>query len=307
MNKIYKKSFLFFAALMMGLFVIVSAQDPELIIDENFQDWPETERSDPDATLEDLNAYCEQTLMLPGPDEFDIYYLTGGSGVVTMIKYQISPDCGTKKYNRDGIEPTEGVTIGFIGLMKVSEETDTIGQMYLPKLSNVTKVWFTYSCTGSNRGIRIYHSLDNGETWENTYGEEILPEGDAQMGQVVEIDGLDLNNVLIKFTSGVDNSDVSQISRLHDLKIWGVPGGPETGMDIHEVADITAKYVQGTGLILNGPVESVRIFDLTGRLVEESGVAGNQILSLDHLSDGVYIITAVDRESRLFNQKFLKH
>jgi len=306
MRKIYTKLFVI-TTFILGFLVAVNAQEPELIIEENFQDWPETDRADPDADPNDLNAWCEQTLFLPGPDDFDIYYLTGGKGKITLIKYQLSPFCSTKKFNRDGIEPTEGVSEGFVGLMKVSEETDTIGQMYLPKLSNVTKIWFTFSCTGSNRGVRIYHSLDNGETWENTAGYEILATGDAQMGDWFEIEDLDLNDVIIKFTSGVDVSDVSQISRIHDVQVWGVPGSKETGMDIREIAEITARYIPGTGLVLEGNIASVKIFDLTGRLVRESEIMGNQTLQIDNLSDGVYILQAFDAESRVLNKKFMKH
>jgi len=295
------------AILVLGFTLAGYSQSAELIIDEDFQDWPATE-----GVVSDPPADCEQFNHIAGPDLYDIDYVTGGSGQVTLIKYLISPECNTKRVNQ-GESATNAidVTTGFIGLTKTSEEGDTIGQMYFPELSNITGIEFGYSCTSSDRGIRVYTSTDGGETWEGPWTEDGPGVGeiigsDTKLGEMVELD-INRDNVILKFTSGVDYDGVSQNSRIHNIKIWGVPGWRETGIDEAKSAEIDAYYAAGIGLVIEGEVSHVSIHDLTGRVVRESFVYGNQTMDLSGLPDGAYIMRASDADQHVFTKKFMKH
>lgn len=294
---------------MIGLgFMGLTAQDPVLIIDENFQDWPATE-----GVLAEGEDSCENFNHIAGPDLYDLTYETGGSGKVTLIKYLISPTCNSKRVNRGdvSIDLQFDVTTGFIGLTKTVEEGDTIGEMHLPKLSNVTQVEFGFSCTSSDRGIRLYTSTDDGATWEGPWTPdgpgtgEIIGTDDAQLGEYRIID-INRDNVILKFTSGVDLDGVSQNSRIHDIKVYGVPGGHETGIADMEAPGIKAYYVQGSGLVVEGEVISAEVFDLNGRIILKSDQPGDQILDLSGFAEGTYIFRATDIHQRGYTKKFTK-
>jgi hypothetical protein len=286
----------------------LSAQDPVLIIDEDFQDWPATEdvKSEPGDS-------CERFHHIAGPDMYDLAYETGGSGQVTLIKYLISPECNSKRVNQGevSIDLQFDVTTGFIGLTKTVDEGDTIGEMHLPTLSNVTKIEFGYSCTSSDRGVRLYTSTDEGATWEGPWtadgpGIGEIIGSDTKLGEHVELD-INRDNVILKFTSGVDLDGVSQNSRIHDIKVWGVPGSHETGIDEAEASGIHAYYVKGTGLVIKGEVESAAVYDLTGRVILRSDQAGDQIMDLSGFADGTYIFRATDIHQRGYTKKFSKY
>jgi hypothetical protein len=301
-----KKALLISAVFVLGFVLAGNAQDATLIIDEDFQDWPATE-----GIVSDPPSECESVPLVTGPDVYDIEYVTGGSGEVTLIKYAISPECNTKYVNR-GDTPNNAidVTTGFIQLTKTVEEGDTIGQMYLPELSNVTNIEFGYSCTGADRGIRLYTSTDGGETWEGPWTEEGPGVGEiirsnVQQGEMVELT-INRDNVILKFTSGIDDEDVSQNSRIHNIKIWGVPGFRETGIDEAKRQEVNAWYAPEIGLVIEGEVSYVGIFDLTGRMVKESYVFGNQTIDISGLSGGIYIMKALDSEQEVVTKKFMK-
>jgi hypothetical protein len=292
---------------LAGGIIASNAQDPVLIIDEDFQDWPATAgvKSDPPDSCETFNH-------IAGPDLYELQYETGGAGKVTLIKYLISPECNTKRVNQgEAAQNATDVTTGFVGLTKTEEETDTIGQMYLPKLSNVTDMEFGYSCTSSDRGVRLYTSTDNGETWEGPWTEDGPGAGeiigsDTKMGEMVEL-SINRDNVILKFTSGVDYDGVSQNSRIHNIKIWGVPGGPEMGLEEDQSISIQARYVLGSGLMIKGEVTYFSIYDLNGRLVMESYQGGDQVVDLSDYPDGTYVLTMEDRDHEVQTSKFIKY
>jgi len=302
-----KKALFLTAIFVLGFALSGYSQDAVLIVDEDFQDWPATE-----GVVSDPPADCEQFNHIAGPDQYDLEYETGGAGKVTLIKYLISPECNTKRVNQ-GESATNAidVTTGFIGLTKTQEEGDTIGQMYFPEMSNITEIEFGYSCTSSDRGIRLYTSTDGGETWEGPWTEDGPGVGeiigsDTKLGEMVELN-INRDNVILKFTSGIDYDEVSQNSRLHNIKIWGVPGWRETGISETERSGIKAWYASGTGLVIEGAVDYVGVYDLTGRKVRESFVHGKQTIDLSDLSGGAYIMRARDAEDNVFTKKFMIH
>ncbi len=277
------------------------AQTEELLIDLDFQDWeasPGVQSDPPDS--------CEVGVPnITGPDTVIINYETGGSGAVTLWKYFVSPLCNTKYVNRgDQAENNIDVTTGFVSLGKAPNEGDTVGQFILPKLSNVTVIEFAYSCTGSGRGVRIYSSIDDGETWEGPIGGEHILAG-VQGGEFATED-INSDNVILKITSGLKDDGTSQYTRIHNIQVWGVPGGVETGLSDIKASGITAYYAAKEGLVIKGDVKSVFIYDITGRLMIKSLEAGNQTITLSSLSNGIYFVKANDRENRVYTRKFIK-
>ena len=277
-----------------------------MIIDEDFQSWPATE-----GVVSDPPADCEATPNIPGPDFYELTYETGGTGQMKLIQYFISPECNTKRVNQgETAENAPGVTTGFISLRKTIEETDTIGEMWLPKLSNVTEIEFAFSCTSSDRGVRVYTSIDDGVTWEGPWTEdgpgdvEIIG-ADTKLGVVYWIP-IERDNVIIKFTSGVDYDGVSQYTRIHNILVTGVPGGPETGIGTHSKNSLDAFYVPGRGLVIKGPAIGASVFDVTGKLVARSGEAGDQVMDLSGEPEGTYIVSVRNTAGETFRKKFVK-
>ena len=296
-----KKKLLFVQVIIFSFCFCAFAQTPVLLIDENFQDWEATTgiKSEPGDSCE---SFSHQT----GPKLVEIMLETGGKATITLSHYAVSPLCNSKYVNRgDALENGVGVTTGFVSLSKAPTPTDTIGEFIISKLSNVSSVEFAFSCTGSSRGIRLYKSTDNGATWGDFIGSEHW-EADAQLGVLVT-EEINADNVMLKFTSGTKESDgTSQNSRIHNIKVWGVPGSAELGISDPKKDDITAYYVTDKGLVIKGELYQASIFDLMGRIVKRSNTSGNQTIDLSNCSDGVYILKGMNKDGKVFVQKFIK-
>lgn len=301
------KNILTLSFVLLAGIVCAQAQDAELIIDEDFQTWTATEgvKSDPADS-------CENSVPnILGPDQYDLSYETGGSGLVTLIRYVISPECNSKRVNQgESASNAIDVTTGWVRLAKHNAETDSIGEMWLPKLSNVSELEFGYSCTSSDRGIRLYTSTDDGVSWEGPWtmdgpGVGEIIGSDTKLGEMYVLD-INRDNVILKFTSGVDLDGNTQFTRIHNIKVWGVPGGAETGLGEKDAASIISYYATGIGLVIKGEVSSVSIYDLGGRMVAQSYQAGDQVIDLSEQSDGTYIMKAKDMNQNTLTRKFLK-
>ena len=294
-----KKKLLIIQVIIFIFCFCAFAQTPVLLIDENFQDWTATTgiKSEPSDSCE---SFPHQT----GPDVFDISLVTGGKATITLIKYAVSPQCNSKKQNLNAGVNGDGVTTGFVSLSKAVEVTDTIGEFIISKLSNVSSIEFAFSCTGAPRGIRLYQSTDDGATWGDMIGGEHW-EDNAQYGVLIT-EEINTDNVMLKFTSGTKNDGTSQNARIHNIKVWGVPGPAEMGITDPRIEDITAYYVTGKGLVIKGDLNQAAIFDLMGRMVKRSNTSGNQTVDLSNCSDGVYILKAMNNDDKVFIQKFIK-
>jgi hypothetical protein len=297
------KNLLFFQVILFGICICAYGQDPVLLIDEDFQDWTATE-----GVVSDPATSCESFPHQPGPDVFEINLETGGKVTFTLSTYAVSPLCNSKHVNRgDALENGDGVTTGFVSLSKdIVAPIDTVGILIISKLSNVSSVEFAFSCTGDSRGLLLYKSTDDGATWGDPVGGDHW-ESNAQDGALYTED-INADNVMLKFTSGTKQTDgTSQNSRIHNIKVWGVPGSPELGIKDPAIANITAYYdVLRKGLVIRGDVSETAIFDLMGRLVKRSNTIGNQTIDLSNFSDGLYILKSMDKDGRVFVQKFIK-
>ena len=301
------KKNLLLTTILAFCFFAVNAQS-QLIIDENFQDWEATEDTDPadcEAGLEPVGEYIIRTMGL-----------TTTSGTVsidvTMIKTAISPDCNTKRVNRgDQTENTPGVTTGFVQLWKTVEETDTIGEMVFGPISHIDSIRFGHSATGSDRGIRIYKS-NNGIDWERATEDE-FGDGDSQAGVMRTIE-IDDTNVYIKFTSGIDiMDDISQMSRLHNLEVFGVPEEVVVGikkenntclLKVYPIPATDYVILESSSDLLNSDFQ---IINILGETVYSSTIE-NQKLSIDlsNVISGVYFIQVTQNNNRYVNQLLVK-
>ncbi len=292
-----KRNLLTFVLSVLAVFFTVHAQTAETIIFLNFQDWT----ASPEVYSDADSCETGQTFN-PGPDKFQIDYLTGGSGEIELWDYVVSPVCNCKHWNRDGQDCAIDITPGWVELGKLSDPDDTIGTLILPKMTNVTWIEVGFSCTGDGRGLRIYASTDDGENWTGPIGGEHL---DGNQDGAFATEDINMDNVIIKLTSGVDNSDVSQYARIHNIEVKGVPGGPETGVSEMTARSIEAYYTSGEGLVVKGDVHYLAVYDITGRLILESHETGNQTVPLTSLSDGVYFVKAFDRNHKVYTRKFV--
>ena len=287
--------------LFLFFVLAVRAQTEESIIYLDFQDWTATEGAQYDPPDSCEGDYPD---LITGPEKISIDYETGGHGQVTLVKYYVSPLCNCKKVNRgDLTECGLDITTGWVALAKVEEETDTIGEFILPKLSNVTAIAVGFSCTGSNRGFRLYASTDDGVSWGDPIGGEHW-EADAQTGVLIE-EAINMDDVILKITSGTKDDGTSQYTRLHNVEVWGVPGWQETGVSDPHPGSLSIYYRAGKGLVIDGEVKAVSVYDITGRLLRESHDSGSRIMTLPELSDGVYFARVTDPRERVYTRKFV--
>ncbi|MBN1180922.1 MAG: T9SS type A sorting domain-containing protein [Bacteroidales bacterium] len=285
--------------LLLNIFLVlcltfIYAQS-ELIIDENFQQWDPTEDTNPDT--------CE--LGLVHVDSFiyrDMSLVTSSGTVpisVKMMKAAISPTCGSKLYNRDGDPMPDGVSLGFVQLAKIDTVTDTIGIFVFGPIAQIDSIVFAHSATGSGRGIRIYKSYTNDTTWERATLDEFT-DGNSQLGVIHKVDIND-TSVYIKFTSGIKQSDeTSQHSRLHNLKVYGIPGEYVTPTIIQNTRQINSTlsiYPTPASSFVNikAPMAitkgSLEIYNLVGIRVYNQEV-NQQLTKVDvsEYTQGVYIV-----------------
>ncbi len=293
-----KRNVLIFIFSLLAVFYAANAQTEETIIFLDFQDW----EASPGVKSDPLDSCELGAPTITGPNKVLINYETGGSGEVTLWKYFVSPVCECKHMNRDGTACGIDITPGWVNLGKQPNPEDTIGQFILPKLSNVTKIEVGFSCTGDGRGMCIYASTDDGETWGDPIGGE---HQDGNQDGVFATEDINMDNVIIKLTSGTSADGTSQFTRIHNVEVWGVPGGPETGVSDIRATGINAYYTPGRGLVIEGDVMSVAVYDITGRRLVESFESGTQTIPLPSLANGVYFVKAFDRDNKVYTQKFL--
>lgn len=296
-----------FLLLLITTFIYGTAsysQSSELIIEDNFQEWEASQEIDaPDSCEAGYEHYPE----LSGT----LQLLTTSGTVdipVKMVKCAVSPECGSKK------EPTN-VSIGYISLMKMPDKTmsdlviedwgsdeDTLGQFSFGPIPHIESITFEHSATGSERGIRIFKSTD-GETWERATEDE-FNDGDSQNGMIRTVD-INEEDIYIKFTSGFKVDETSQISRLHSLMVYGVPG---------DVVAITAQKAEslsvnslGSGFFsIEGEFQTLTIYNTIGEIIySRTGDIENSI-DLSGVSKGIYIVHAQDRSGQIFVTKILR-
>lgn len=292
---------------ILQLFVIIALitggnafGQSQLIIDENFQGWDGTPDEDPQDCESGLIHETElvRTLTLVTSD--------GGKDIdVDMIKCGIAPDCGSKRKNRDGGENGDGVTDGFVSLSKAETDVDTIGEFVFGPVPQIDSIQFGHSATGDDRGIRIYKSTD-GETWERATDDEFNISEDSQAGDLRSVE-IKEENVYIKFTSGLDSDGItSQFSRLHNIAVYGEPGELAVGINGAHQNSIQVRALGNGKFSTEGNYQQVTVYDAAGKIVHADINNTTNIIDLNNVSDGIYIIRAEDKTGVVFTGKILK-
>ena len=279
--------------------LVTFAQTSTLIINENFQEWEGTEDTDP--------TDCESGLVHEAENVRQMELTLDGGTVnidVTLIKCGISPDCDTKRFERDGTPSTEGVTVGYVSLSKIVEETDTIGQFIFGPIHHIDSIRFGHSATGDNRGIRIYKSTD-GETWERASEDEFYDSEDSQAGDVNTV-VLDDTAVYIKFTSGIKKSDgTSQHSRLHNIEVWGIPGEMPSAIE-PEKTEAFRIYPISSGLFqIEGDIYVLTLYSTAGIIMYSTRMNDTKSIDLSALPKGIYIVNAKGRTGQIYARKIV--
>jgi hypothetical protein len=277
--------------------LIAFGQSSTLIISEDFQDWDPTEDTD----LTD----CEAGLIheTENTRQMELTIVGGTIDIdVTLIKAGVSPDCDTKRAERDGTESTEGVTVGYVSLSKIVEETDTIGQFIFGPIAQIDSIRFGHSATGSNRGIRIYKSSD-GETWERATEDEFYDATDSQAGDVNSV-VIDATDVYIKFTSGIKSDGSSQHSRLHNIDVWGIPGVIEVNaINAQSKNSLNVYSIGGDLFNVEGEYAALQVINITGVVVYSQINLNNNMIDLSANPPGIYMVRAKDKSGQLFAKK----
>ena len=300
MKKILTYLFLTILTSSIGVF----GQSSELIISDNFQEWEASQ----EIVIPDS---CEAGYEHPPELSGTLQLLTASGNVeipVTLVKCSVSPECGSKK------EPSD-VSIGYISLMKMDgksisdlviedygSDVDTLGQFIFGPIPQIDSIAFEHSATGSERGIRIFKSTD-GIAWERATEDE-FNDGSSQNGVTHSV-AIDEEDVYIKFTSGFKVDETSQISRLHNLMVYGVPG--EVVAINTQKAESLSVYPVGSGLFrVEGEFSALTIYNISGTIVySRTGDIDNSI-DLSGVPGGVYIVQARNRYGKLFVTKILR-
>lgn len=295
-------TYLFLTILTSSMYVF--AQSSELIISDNFQEW---EASQEIVAPDSCEAGYDHLPELSGTLEL----LTASGNVdipVTLIKCAVSPECGSKK------EPSN-VSIGYISLMKMPDKTmsdlviedygsdeDTLGQFIFGPIPHIESITFEHSATGASRGIRIFKSTD-GSVWERAILDE-FNDGDSQNGMTRTVD-INEEDVYIKFTSGFKIDETSQISRLHSLMVYGVPG-EVVAINAQKAESLSVSSI-GSGLFsIEGEFKALTVYSTIGEVIySKTGDIENSI-DLSGVAKGIYIIRAQDRSGQIFVTKIVR-
>jgi hypothetical protein len=151
----------------------------------------------------------------------------------------------------------------------------------------------------------VYKS-DDGETWERATDNEFNESSDSQAGDVNTV-VIDATDVYIMFTSGIKTDETSQHSRLHNIEVWGEPGGGYVGVESLQENKILI-YSEGSGLFrIEGDYTQLMVYNTVGAVVY-SQVGNNQnIINLSGAPKGIYIVRARDLSGEIVVRKILNN
>ena len=64
------------------------------------------------------------------------------------------------------------------------------------------------------------------------------------------------------------------------------------------------RYQTETALIVSGDIAKLTVYSLSGSVVAQSEMS--QVVKINHLNQGVYVVHITDKEGRQVTQKFIK-
>lgn len=295
---------------IVGLATTVSLFSQTLIIEENFQEWDETEGVY--NILDSCGTYPRSEYMTER--YMDILTTSGTEEIgVDLTMVVIKPLCPSRR-GYDGGTMTEGLSTGWVQLNKVGDEFntmddwedsyDTIGEFIFGPVPQIDSIRVGHSATGSNRGFRIYLS-DDGEDWFRPTEDEFW-DGDSQGGAIHTVEIFE-SDIYVKLTSGFKESDqTNQYTRIHDLWVWGEPGELEIIEDINKTRLTETKITpMGNNTYqLDQDLVYAKAYTVLGR--ETNIESFDQMIDLNSLTTGVYMVQAWDKAGESYMYKVLK-
>jgi hypothetical protein len=143
----------------------------------------------------------------------------------------------------------------------------------------------------------------DGEVWERATQDEFY-DGASQNGMTRSV-AIDEEEVYIKFTSGFKVDETSQISRLHNLMVYGVPG-EVVSVNAQKIENLSV-YPKGSGLFrIEGEFSSLTIYSTSGTVVYSRSKDVGNTIDLSAVPAGIYIVQAKDRSGQILVCKLLK-
>lgn len=264
MKKTITQSFIIIAIMILGIQSAFAVQEPvdpntrtswpspyplgEIIISENFQDWPNT-RTYSSSPL-DCNMNNRET-------QFNWQYMKvhrssgeGGSlANIYLISAEIQPFCDTQSgliyssgdtvinLNAGKCGPTNpGVSSGIITLYdstyaypKDSQGNNfRRGAIVIGQIPSISLIQYTTSSFGGKRGFTLEYSTDRGKTWtilRREHGKSIdstLTTSGYMLAYstrgIIWEEQVNLENAMLKFTI---NQNQPQLLRIHDIRVFG--------------------------------------------------------------------------------------
>jgi hypothetical protein len=300
----------------------------ELILSENFQDWPSTRTysSDPLKCNDNNRAtqYNWTDMRIKRPAGNTQYYAN-----IYLHNCELEPFCDTQsgtyfaidttvypRAARDHIGPSNpGVSVGNIMVLDtttINSVPYSTGWVVVGQMMHVDLIQYTISDFGNKRGFRLEYSKDQGKTWtmiRNERGNSVTDSinstsleslDNSPKGTVWE-DQISLDDAMLRFTKAKANP---QLFRVHDLRIYGVAlfedmndAAFETNSGITwgawmGVANAETEKISikfSNGIINFSEIPAwSRVTNLFGQTVRS--FENQQVVNITDLSKGIYIV-----------------
>ncbi|MGC3979271.1 MAG: T9SS type A sorting domain-containing protein [Paludibacteraceae bacterium] len=105
--------------------------------------------------------------------------------------------------------------------------------------------------------------------------------------------------ITVKFINTASSGGI----RMYDffVKVYDVTSGVK---DIKIPALTFPMYQTETSLVVNGDIQKLNVYSMSGVLVANSTMS--QLVEINHLNKGVYIVQIQDKEGHNVSQKFIK-
>lgn len=316
------------------------------ILEETFQDWPNTRTysSDP-LKCNDNNRQTQfnwanyRVRRFSGETE---YYAS-----MYLHNVEIQPFCDTQSGVFFALDPTNvkayksgndhlgasnpGVSVGTLTVLDTTSIGGvgyTPGYIVIGQMNRVKLIQYTTSNFGSRRGFKLEYSYDQGKTWimlrnergqvstDSTTNTSGFALWNSPKGLIWE-ENVNLSNVMLRFSRSTVNA---QIFRIHDIRIYGRALSADmndtefetnSGLNWGEWMGVSrASDIGYKMLCTNGMLQ----LSEPTRWVRIYNLAGRmvryeeqaQYLDLTNLPKGVYLVKACNENDRVIRGKVVR-
>jgi hypothetical protein len=318
----------------------------ELIINENFRDWPNTRTYSTNPVDCNLNNRTTQFNW----QNIRVHRASGEFGCLAniyLITAEIQPFCDTQSGTSYLTDPTintstqlgpsnPGVSVGNIticdsaSVFPLDENGNRLrrGALIVGQISNITLIQYTTSSFGVKRGFTLEYSTDQGRNWivlRREHGKSIdstVTTSGYQLANspkgVVWEEQVNLEDAMLRFTINVNQP---QIVRIHDLRVFG---SLPLFADMDDSSYETNSLINwGNWMGVNRVTEDFAQITFSNDILRISGnpvwtkvlniagqnvctFANEQMISLSDLSKGIYLIQTKDQNGLISREKIRK-